>query len=143
MIKLSILIFYLTFATDSTFRNLVKITIGLVTGFTVITGFFNGFECPTDPSITVTTKIFEPYYASKCLDRQAMYWAQGGFNIISDAFILVLPLPCLLQLRMPTFKKATLLGVFSAGLLVPIASALRIWAIYLWCAIPIIQLCSR
>jgi hypothetical protein len=134
LIKLSILIFYLTFATDSTFRNLVKIWIGLITGFTVITGFFNGFECPTDPSITLTTKIFEHYYASKCLNREAMYFAQAGFNIISDAVILVLPLPSLLQLRMPTLKKVSLLGVFSVGLLVPIASALRIWGLYLWYA---------
>jgi hypothetical protein len=130
LIKLSILIFYLTFATETTFRNLVKITIGLVAGFTVITGFFNGFECPTDPSVTLTTKIFQNYYASKCLNRQTMYFSQAAFNIASDAFILVLPLPSLMQLRMPTLKKASLLGVFSAGLLVPIASGLRMYEIF-------------
>lgn len=132
LIKLSILVFYLSFATQPTFRNLVKIWIVVVAVFSIVTIFLSGFECPHDPSITLSAKIFDPRYASKCLNRAILYYCLAAFNMFSDAFILFLPIPSLLQLRMPALKRASLLAVFSAGLLVPIASGIRLWSLYLW-----------
>jgi hypothetical protein len=129
---MSILVFYLSFATSRSFRNLVIITMVVVALFTVVTGFLNGFECPHAPSMTLDERIFNPNLAAKCLKRPILYYCQAAFNILSDAWILVLPMPSLLQLRMPTLKRLSLLAVFSVGLLVPIASGLRIWGLVLW-----------
>jgi hypothetical protein len=92
----------------------------------------NGFECPRDPSVTLDPRIFDPAYASKCIQRPILYYFQAGFNIVSDIAILVLPMPSLLQLRMPTLKRICVITVFSVGFIVPIASALRIWALVVW-----------
>ncbi|KAF2748320.1 hypothetical protein M011DRAFT_344489 [Sporormia fimetaria CBS 119925] len=132
LIKISILVFYLSFATSRVFKNLVIITLVVVSLFTVVTGFFNGFECPQDPGLTLSHRIFDPVLSQGCYKRHILYYAQAGFNIFSDIVILVLPMPSLLKLRMPTLKRCCLIAVFSLGLIVPIASALRIWALVIW-----------
>jgi hypothetical protein len=132
LIKLSILVFYLTFATSRSFKNLVIGSIAVIVVFTVVTGFLNGFECPHDPALTLSAKIYDDRYTARCLNRPILYYTQAGFNIFSDAFILFLPMPSLWQLRMQPLKRASLLAVFSIGLLVPIASGIRVWSLYLW-----------
>jgi hypothetical protein len=132
LIKLSILVFYLSFATQKTFRTLVYALIVLVTLFTILSALLNGLECPYDPGLTLSIKIFDPRFTTRCLNRSGLYYSQAAFNMITDIIILVLPMPSLLQLRMPRVKQLLLLAVFSAGLLVPIASALRIWGLYIW-----------
>jgi hypothetical protein len=52
--------------------------------------------------------------------------------MVSDLIILVLPMPLLYRLRMDRTKRILLMVVFSVGLLVPIASAVRFWGLYLW-----------
>ncbi|KAF2271773.1 uncharacterized protein EI97DRAFT_504755 [Westerdykella ornata] len=132
LIKISILVFYLSFATSRTFRRLVLLSLAIVSVFTVVTAFLNGFECPYNPSVTLDQRIFFPKYSSRCLKRPVLYFSQAAFNMFSDAAILILPMPSLFRLRMPTPKRASLIAVFSAGLLVPIASGFRIWALYVW-----------
>lgn len=132
LIKLSILVFYLTFATSRAFKNLVVSSIVVIVVFTMVTGFLNGFECPHDPSLTLSAKIYDNRYTSRCLNRPILYYTQAGFNIFSDAFILFLPMPSLWQLRMQPLKRASLFAVFSVGLLVPIASGIRVWSLYYW-----------
>lgn len=129
---MSILIFYLSFATSRSFKNIVIVTMVVVILFTVVTGFLNGFECPHNPSMTLDERIFNEDLAAKCLKRPILYYSQAGFNIFSDLWILILPMPALLQLRMPTLKRCSLIAVFSVGFIVPIASALRTWALVLW-----------
>jgi hypothetical protein len=41
----------------------------------------------------------------------------GIINLVTDTVVLVLPLPYLYRLPLPTYKKVVLLGVFSVGLL--------------------------
>jgi hypothetical protein len=129
---MSILVFYLSFATSRTFRHLVIITMVVVALFTVVTGFLNGFECPHEPSMTLDERIFDPNLAAKCLKRPILYYCQAAFNILSDTWILFLPMPSLLQLRMASAKRWSVIAVFSVGLLVPIASAFRIWGLVVW-----------
>lgn len=67
-----------------------------------------------------------------CFNLTALYFSQSALNVFSDLFILVLPLPILIKLHMPTVKRICLLLVFSVGLLVPIAASFRLWILYLW-----------
>lgn len=132
LIKISILVFYLQIATASLFRHLTIFSLLIVIVFTIVAGFMNGYECPGDPSITLTHKIFDADYAYKCIERPPLYYAQAAFNISSDFAILVLPMPWLLKIKMLPLKRWSMIALFSAGLIVPIASGLRIWGLKLW-----------
>ena len=45
----------------------------------------------------------------------AIFQANGIFNVISDFAILILPMPCLWKLRMPLKKKILVITVFATG----------------------------
>ncbi|KAF2008057.1 hypothetical protein P154DRAFT_14827 [Amniculicola lignicola CBS 123094] len=131
LIKLSILVFYLSIATTRTFRVMVHITIAIVSIFTVVMIFLNAFECPKDPGMAVTPAIFRQR-KQECFDLPTLYFSQAGFNIASDTIILLLPMPILIKLRMPKARRFALLLVFSAGIVAPVASSLRTWGLYVW-----------
>lgn len=132
LVKFSILFFYLTIATQRTFRILVVISIFVVAIFSTTMIFINAFECPKHPSFALTPGIFVYREKMQCFELPSLYFSQAGINMFTDTAILVLPMPILVKLRMPTLKRISLLVVFSVGLLVPIASGLRIWGLYLW-----------
>lgn len=92
----------------------------------------NAFECPRDPSRVFDPMIFVMREQWHCFNLTALYFSQSALNIFSDLFILILPLPILIKLHMPMFKRISLLIVFSVGLLVPIAASFRLWILYLW-----------
>ncbi|KAL8787889.1 MAG: hypothetical protein Q9195_007582 [Heterodermia aff. obscurata] len=50
----------------------------------------------------------------------------GYFNVVSDFLVLILPLPVLLRLQIPSSKKVRLLLVFGFGLFACIASVVRL-----------------
>lgn len=52
-----------------------------------------------------------------CLDITVMGYAVPIFNVISDFYILLVPLPFLWNLKMETRRKMRLMLVFSVGLL--------------------------
>lgn len=92
----------------------------------------NAFECPHKPSLVFDPAIFVMRERWHCFDLTALYFSQAALNIFSDLFILILPLPVLVKLHMPKFKRICLLVVFSVGLLVPIAASFRMWILYIW-----------
>lgn len=92
----------------------------------------NAFECPKKPSLVVAEDIFLMRKEWQCFDLVRLYYVQAALNVFSDIFILILPLPVLVKLRMETIKRICLLIVFSVGLLVPAAAAFRIAALHLW-----------
>lgn len=94
--------------------------------------FINAFECPHNPSLVFEPAIFVMRDKWHCFDLTALYFTQAALNIFSDLFILVLPLPVLMKLHMPTLKRICLLMVFSVGLLVPIAASFRLWILSIW-----------
>jgi hypothetical protein len=93
------------------------------------------FECPK-PSLAYSPFIFLRRKQYKCLEIRSLYYAQASMNIFSDIVVFILPLPTLIKLQMPTHKRVGLLFLFNAGLLVPIAAAFRIHALYLWAKSP-------
>lgn len=131
-VKLSILVFYLSFATQRTFRILVYIAIVIVSAYTVAMILVNALQCPNDPLYALSPGILKNRGAGHCIDLRVIFYIQAGFNMLSDLFILVLPLPLLFRLHMHRLKRLSLLAVFTAGLLVPIASGIRIWGLYIW-----------
>lgn len=105
------------------------VVVGL---FSITLIMANAIECPRKPSLALDPGIFDNRQKWKCYDLVPLYYAAAAFNIFSDAFILLLPLPVLIRLRMPTLKRISLLILFSVGILVPISSGIRLWGILLW-----------
>jgi hypothetical protein len=132
LVKLSILVFYLSFATRRTFRILVHILIVVVSVFSVGMILFNALQCPRNPKYALSAASLLNRGAGHCFDLRVVLYFQAGFHMASDLLILVLPLPLLFRLRMDNIKRWSLVAVFAAGLLVPIASGIRIWALSLW-----------
>jgi len=131
-VKLSILVFYLSFATQRTFRTVVYITITIVSGYTIAMILVNALQCPKNPLYALSPGIFINRGAGHCFDLRTVFYWQAGFNMVSDLVILIMPLPLLFRLRMHKLKRLSLMVVFAAGLLVPIASGIRIWGLYIW-----------
>lgn len=132
LIKLSILTFYLSFATHRTFRILVRISIGVVAVVSIVMIFILAFQCPQNPSYALSPTILRDKGGGRCLNLKIIFYGQAGFNIGSDLVILFLPMPLFFSLRMHTIKRISLIAVFAVSLLVPIASGVRLWGLYLW-----------
>lgn len=132
LIKLSILVFYLNFATQRTFRILVQISIVVVAAASTLMIFIVAFQCPKMPSYAFSSGILRDRGRGHCFDLRIVFYWQSGFSIGSDLVILLLPMPLLISLRMRTIKRISLIAVFAVGLLIPIASGVRLWSLYLW-----------
>ncbi|KAK7701732.1 hypothetical protein SLS64_010180 [Diaporthe eres] len=61
-----------------------------------------------------------------CGDRNAVFVIAGVTNMITDFMVLLLPLPCILKLQMPSGQKFGLLIVFSMGILITAISIVRL-----------------
>jgi hypothetical protein len=132
LVKLSILVFYLSFATERTFRILVRVCIVAVTIIGAGMILCMAIQCPRKPQFAMSADMLNNQGRIYCLDMRIVFYWQAAFNMASDLVILVLPLPLLYRLRMHKVKRLSILAVFSVGLLVPIASGIRFWGVYLW-----------
>ncbi|MCJ1307096.1 hypothetical protein MMC25_000742 [Agyrium rufum] len=70
---------------------------------------------------------FLALFSSHCRRARIMTWVQGIFNIVSDLFLLILPMPVVWKLHMPTRKKWGVGAIFATGLLACVASALGLY----------------
>ncbi|EXF74152.1 hypothetical protein CFIO01_08783 [Colletotrichum fioriniae PJ7] len=63
---------------------------------------------------------------AKCLPQQVLFYLFGACSIVTDILIFLLPLPALIQLKLPRTQKLYLLGIFSLGFLIVGISVLRL-----------------
>ncbi|CAI9627730.1 unnamed protein product [Alternaria burnsii] len=132
LIKLSILCFYLGFATQRIFRRLVITSIVVVVVIGIFCVFIVAFQCLENPSDALSPAILSGWGDGHCFDlRIVLYW-QAGWSLGSDLFVLLLPMPILLALRMPRGKRLSVIAIFAVSLLIPIASGIRLWSLFLW-----------
>ena len=113
--KLSILLLYLQlFRINRSFRYLCFGTMGFVVVYCVTFFFIEAFNC--DPVVKVWHELsyVGPY---KCFDNSMVEMVIGGFNIGTDLFILVMPIPLILGLQMDKKRKIGLLAIFATGIL--------------------------
>jgi hypothetical protein len=132
LVKLSILFFYLSFATERTFRIIVRVCIVVVTIISAGMIVCMAVQCPKQPQFALTASMLNNRGRIYCFDMRIVFYWQAAFNMASDLVILALPLPLLYRLRMHKIKRLSILVVFCTGLLVPIASGIRFWGVYLW-----------
>ena len=51
----------------------------------------------------------------KCLDQYAVWFINGGMNILTDFAIILLPMPVIRKLNLPRRQKQALIGIFATG----------------------------
>ncbi len=109
LVKISILLLYLRIFPSLRFRQITWIGIGvhacIFVSHTLVTVFpcqpIRGFWTPTIPS--------------KCIDANRFYWAQATLNVITDVFILLLPIPTIWKLRASIKQRVGLTLLFMLG----------------------------
>jgi hypothetical protein len=63
---------------------------------------------------------------AKCTDIITLYLSSSPVNIITDLAILLLPMPILTNMRLPTKQKAILVITFGFGFFVAVVDVIRI-----------------
>ncbi|KAL9089180.1 MAG: hypothetical protein Q9159_002651 [Coniocarpon cinnabarinum] len=111
-IKLTLLVFYhKVFYPKRAIRWLSRAGILIITGFHVSIFWASVFLC------IPVQKAYDFTRSGHCLPKAGTPYASGIFNVVSDIFILVLPMPAVWSLHMSFARKLKLTSVFGAGIL--------------------------
>ncbi|KAF5719766.1 transcriptional regulatory [Fusarium mundagurra] len=63
---------------------------------------------------------------AKCLDLRVLWWCTFVFNMCTDLFLFIQPIPAMWRLHLPVAKRLGLIAMLSLGLLVCVISIIRI-----------------
>ncbi|PSN73842.1 hypothetical protein BS50DRAFT_1473 [Corynespora cassiicola Philippines] len=127
-IKLSILFFYLRLAADKKLKYLTLGTIAVLCTFVVICVIVCLAQCiPLHKFWDFTGTV-----AGNCINTTAFFYSTSTFNILTDIWILALPIPTLLRIQRPKHEKVVLVFVFGLGALSCIASIVRLYSIRIY-----------
>jgi len=125
-IKSSILFTYLRFAVSRTFRNLCYGTIALHSVFYVICVVTTLLQCQPLHKMWDLMGTVD----GACINTTAFFYSTSGFNIVTDIWILVLPLKTLASIQRPRREKIALYAIFGCGSFACIAAIVRLHTIY-------------
>ncbi|KAL4955810.1 hypothetical protein BDW69DRAFT_182177 [Aspergillus filifer] len=123
LIKMSMLFLYLRLFPGNKIRIVTIITLILTTIWGIIYIFPNIFVC--SPRSYAWTS-WDGEHKGTCLNQTAIVVSHAIINIILDVWIICLPLPTLLKLKLKMTKKIGVCVMFLIGLLVTILSILRL-----------------
>ncbi|OHE92750.1 integral membrane protein [Colletotrichum orchidophilum] len=125
-IKISILCMYLRFAGVRSLNILCICTIAFHLLFFVI-------------CVGVTLSQCQPLYDmwdltgtvdGVCINTTAFFYFSSGFNIVTDIWILILPIKTLMGILRPRREKIALGIIFGVGVFATITSIVRLYTIY-------------
>ncbi|CZT52783.1 related to L-fucose permease [Rhynchosporium secalis] len=122
--KTSILIFYLRMSrnTQKILRIASYVTLAIVNIAGVVLTFLNAFQC------SPVSAAYDPKQSNqKCISIVTLYLCSAPVNIITDLAILVLPIPVLTSMRLPSRQKTILILTFCLGIFVTIVDVIRIY----------------
>ncbi|KFX91478.1 hypothetical protein V490_05881 [Pseudogymnoascus sp. VKM F-3557] len=119
--KTSILIFYLRLSKNKKyFRLATYLTMAvIIVGGTTLT-FLSIFACHP------ITKTFSNSTTQKCIRLVTLYFAATPINVVTDAVILILPIPILTGMQLPRKQKIILVLLFALGIFVMVVDVIRI-----------------
>lgn len=143
LVKLSILFFYRAIASQVKFRRLVYISMVFVSLYTFSFTIASIFQCD-NPSDSWNVGFYLSQFDGvpgrqqrpKCFEPTRLWAASAAINLFSDLFIILLPIPTILGLRVPMNKRMALIGIFSIGIMAIVASCVRMWVMALWSESP-------
>ncbi|CCF47187.1 integral membrane protein [Colletotrichum higginsianum] len=125
-IKVSILCMYLRFAVTRSLNVLCICTIVFHLLFFFISIGVTLFQCQPLHKMWDLTQTVE----GVCINTTAFFYFTSGFNIVTDIWILVLPVKTLSGILRPRREKIALSIIFGVGLFATITSVIRLHTIY-------------
>uniref|UniRef100_A0A093VNU2 Rhodopsin domain-containing protein n=1 Tax=Talaromyces marneffei PM1 TaxID=1077442 RepID=A0A093VNU2_TALMA len=118
--KMSILLFYTRLFPTREFKLAAKVIACIVTAWLIATILVSVFSCSP-------VRAFWTHEAgSKCINSEQFYIANAVPNIITDAFILTLPLRMVWGLHTSKWERVALTFIFMLGSFVVVASIIRL-----------------
>jgi hypothetical protein len=137
MIKLSILLFYKYIASShKSFRRLVNIMIAISTILSLVMVCASIFICtPVEDAWSAQIYLYNlsGIKVAHCPSPRVLWLSNASFNLATDVFIWLLPLPFVWRLRsMPVKRRLELIATFSIGILAITASAVRLHILARW-----------
>ncbi|KAH8882982.1 hypothetical protein GQ53DRAFT_831171 [Thozetella sp. PMI_491] len=127
-VKLCLLLGYLRiFKIDLATKWGIWVGIVVCSLFYIIIFFVDLFRCKP---IEAT---WNPTIQGTCMSYAAFPYATGIFNIVSDFYILLLPLPVIFMMTMPWTRRLRIASVFGLGAFTCVASIMR-FVVSLWYA---------
>jgi hypothetical protein len=109
LVKFSFLALYRRVFPGRRLRQVLIVTALVVVAATVTWSFTDVFQC------TPVHRLWDLDEPGTCIHIAASIMANGIFNIVSDVFILLLPLPMLWQMPLSQGRKWSLSSVFLLG----------------------------
>lgn len=125
-IKASILFTYLRFIVSEGLRKICWATLGLLTVFFVLCIGITAGQC--NPPYKMWDVTFTVQGA--CINTTAFFYATSAFNILTDIWILALPIKTLKGINRPHHEKIALFAIFGIGSVSCIMSIVRLHSIY-------------
>ncbi|KAI5924943.1 hypothetical protein F4810DRAFT_662045 [Camillea tinctor] len=120
LIKTSILHFYLVIFRQTVFVRVVYLVLGLVIAFYIAAFFSDVFFCiPPE-------KSWLPDTPGHCGDSSTIYIALASTDLTIDIIVILLPMPILWGLQLPTPRKVALTFVFGLGFIIIAITSVRI-----------------
>jgi hypothetical protein len=120
LIKISILHFYLQVFPQKPFRVIVYILMGICSCFWIATLFAGAFFC------TPPEKQWYPDLPGHCGERRLFTSVPTSTDLGVEILVILLPMPLLWKLQMPTGRKIALMFVFGLGFFIIGITAYRI-----------------
>jgi hypothetical protein len=121
--KISILVFYLRIFPHRIFRYAAFATIGMIMVSMMLIFFLTLFSCHP------VSYFWDKDQHGRCLDVNALAYANSSMSIVQDLIITILPLPILANLNIGTKKKIGVSFMFAVGSFGCIVSMIRLKAL--------------
>ncbi|KAF2675728.1 hypothetical protein K458DRAFT_471108 [Lentithecium fluviatile CBS 122367] len=131
-VKLSILFCYLRIAVVKSFERMTKATIYFLSVFCVICVIVCLAQCRPLHKMWDLTGLVQ----GTCINTTAFFYTTSAINILTDIWIITLPIPTLLRIQRPNHEKFGLIVVFSLGVFSCIASIVRLHSIRIYTESP-------
>ncbi|ROV93613.1 hypothetical protein VMCG_08043 [Cytospora schulzeri] len=119
--KISLLLLYIKVFPVSKLTLVCKITCVCVALFAI-----SGVLCTLLICQPIQFNWDQSLPGGHCGNQKAVFGFYGVLNLMTDVLVLTLPIPSLLKLKLPSYKKVALIATFSIGFLTCIASLIRL-----------------
>lgn len=117
VIKLSCLLFYRrVFAPNNVTLKFVYAGIAFIILVYTTMPSTTIFEC------TPIRKSWDELTPGHCYPKKILPYFSGAINVVTDLYVLILPIPVLWSLNLSLNRKLRLVGVFSLGILYVLSS---------------------
>ncbi|KAI9850382.1 MAG: hypothetical protein M1838_005772 [Thelocarpon superellum] len=124
-VKLSILLFYLRIFTTPNFKRLAYVSIAFVVIWSLSAFLALVFACQPINAWWIAD------VNAHCMNDYDFLMAESGITILTDVWLLVMPMPLVWKLQISRQQKLALSGVFLLGGFVCVASIVRMPTLYL------------